>query len=305
MAVDPEIAPFLISSWWCSFLYMAEVFALYYYCSTFWRRDRWWLKTTVLVAFGVDTIGIIFQLMEVHYYILFQWTNMTVMTTIAAAFAQGTNAFIVQTLLSWRVWTMSKNVFVSGVLFTVSLASYAGIWGLSFREIFHNKYSDVPSYKPYFIVWLSCSVAADVLIALSIVVLLNRMNTSFRPTRNLIQRIIMLTIGTGSVTAIIAATMLMDYLLIPVSNYAAIGMPLGRLYTLNVFVILLSRNTPNQGAGSAYTASASGTAVNVINMKGNAQHHQLTSTGKTTHGVEVETMQYHHMDDYKLEQGLP
>jgi len=291
----------LISSWWCSFLFMAEVFALYYYFSTYWRRDRWGLKGTVIFAFLVDTLGIIFQLMQVYFYILYNWTGETVMATIAAGLAQGTNAFIVQTLLAWRFWTLSRNAFVSIFLFLVALASFIGIWGLSMREVFHDKESDTPSYRPYFIVWLSCSVAADVLIACSLVFLLTRMNSSFKPTRNLIQRIIMLTIGTGSITAVIALTMLLDYLFVPNSNYTAIGMPLGRLYTLNVFVLLLSRNNMQNSSSAGYTVSASGTganvSLNVINVNKNTGQ-MLPSGIKTTQTIE--TMQFQDMDDDRI-----
>jgi len=270
---DPMLAPFLISSWWCSFLFMAEIFALYYYVTTYWRRDRLPLKATMLLAFLVDLLDVIFQLMQVHFYILYSWSGKTVMAGISAGLAQGTSAFIVQALLSWRFWTLSRNAVVTVLLFTVSLASFAGIWGLSMREVFHNKYSDIPSYRPYYLLWLSCSVAADIFIAISLVFTLNRMKSEFRPTRNLIQRIIMLTIGTGSATAVLAAVMLLDYLLNPNSNYTAIGMPLGRLYTLNAFVLLLARNNIQKGVNVTNSTTGSVSANMIYVQKSTLQGH--------------------------------
>jgi len=248
MAIDPEVGPFLVSSWWCCLLFTAEVFGLYYYISEFWKRDSKTLKAVVIFAFLVDTLGIAIQLAQVYFFILYSWAGKTVMATILSALTQGTNAFIVQVFLCWRFWSLSKNALVTAVLFLMSLASYVAVWGLGMREVFHSQYSDVPSYKPYLITWLSCSVLADLLIAISLVTMLTKMtNTGVKSTRSLLHKIMVLTLGTGAMTAILALCMLLDYVLNPVSNYTAIGMPLGRLYTLNVFILLLSRGNVLKG----------------------------------------------------------
>ncbi|KAK7056371.1 hypothetical protein VNI00_002925 [Paramarasmius palmivorus] len=93
-------------------------------------------------------------------------------------------------------------------------------------------------------VWLIGGVIADVTIALSMMYLLSRYDSSFQKSKNIIRRITRLILETGSVTAIVAVCLLVLLVIGTMSGdafYFAPSAVLAKVYSNSLMVLVNSR----------------------------------------------------------------
>ncbi|KIJ36587.1 hypothetical protein M422DRAFT_124423, partial [Sphaerobolus stellatus SS14] len=100
-------------------------------------------------------------------------------------------------------------------------------------------------------VWLAGSAACDVTIAISMTYYLSRKETHLKRTSAVINRLIRLTIETGSLTATVAIVDITLYLVFPHQDYhTAPALTLAKLYSNTLLVVFNSRLRIVGGRGS-------------------------------------------------------
>ncbi|KAE9403047.1 hypothetical protein BT96DRAFT_990691 [Gymnopus androsaceus JB14] len=183
----------------------------------------------------------------------------------------GLSSTWVQFFFAWRIYILGQGSYhfvwkiIVTIICTVSLAqgiagAISGIKFLSINDI--QKFNLI--YGPA-ATWLAASAAADVMIAVSMVILLlsakKRIKNLNTNTEAVLTRLIHLTVKTGAVTAITAVVDLGVFLGQPQTNlYLLMSLILGKLYTNTLYATLNSR------AQSAHILNPGGSQLPVIHI---------------------------------------
>ncbi|KAK7473212.1 hypothetical protein VKT23_001310 [Stygiomarasmius scandens] len=162
----------------------------------------------------------------------------------SSPFVDGLVALLVQLQFAYRIRLLSpKSRFVLVLILTASLTQFGGALGcvvlakqVEFLQELGNNNFVVGC------IWLGGSAVADVTIAFSMIYVLSRYDRSFEQTRDLVKKIIRLTMETGSVTALVATCQLILFTAIPQRNYHIVpAIILAKVYSNSLMVVFNSR----------------------------------------------------------------
>lgn len=243
--------PLVLGYLWSYMFYGILIVQLYIYFLSF-PKDNRYLKAYVWVMFIIETI-------------------FTVMTTIAAwnNFGPGfgdintlividwswdplpeLNGFIAcmaQSFYIWRIYMLTKNIWIPAALETISLAQLAfafyygikvGIEGRTVTALFE--------LTPFISTWLAGAAACDILITITLVLVLRnaRQKSSHSATTLKVTRVIRFSVETGMITSFMAIAELILWLTSHQINVHFIGfLVLGKLYS-NTLVATLNSRAP-------------------------------------------------------------
>ncbi|TFK50443.1 hypothetical protein OE88DRAFT_1735991 [Heliocybe sulcata] len=162
----------------------------------------------------------------------------------------------VQLFFCWRIWILSGSIYLPLVIALVALVSgSAGVaGGIMLREL--DNISEIAKLTPVTSVWLTCSAVADILIAISMTYLLVRAKVGLRRTDRLVDRLVRLTIETGTVTASVAVV---DVVLFNTFKHNNLHMcpatTLAKLYSNTLLVMFNNRKFVERDPGPTSLAS--------------------------------------------------
>ncbi|KAF8448700.1 hypothetical protein L210DRAFT_3627426 [Boletus edulis BED1] len=215
-------------------LYGATVVQTFIYFQTF-KSDKWWMKLFAFYLLFFETLNTVFDIGTVYEPLIIR-NGTSEASTIAPTMSDlkcCQNEFIdsmskdplttvmislpVQLFIAWRVKVMSRSYVLPVAISVFAITSFAGgiATGVTLALI-DFQYSQFPHNDRYVIIWLVSSAAADVVITVSLVHSLLRKRTGFAATDDVINRIIRLTIQTGSLTAVSATLDVTMYFLLRV-----------------------------------------------------------------------------------------
>ncbi|KAJ8078157.1 hypothetical protein PM082_000363 [Marasmius tenuissimus] len=155
----------------------------------------------------------------------------------------------VQLFMAWRIKIISRSVLLSVAISILSLCSLAGgIWlGVSVAQ--KPNFQDFELFRAAPGTWLVTAAAADVLIAASLVYFLVKRKTTIVSTNHQIDRIIRLTVQTGTITAVAALTVAVVFLSSPHTTIFFIwDLCLSKLYSNSVLSSLNARQWGTNGS---------------------------------------------------------
>ncbi|KAL5478258.1 hypothetical protein ACEPAI_2442 [Sanghuangporus weigelae] len=202
----------LVTTFGCLFfsalLWGAASLQLYYYCEKFWKTDPNYLKAYVVSIWVLDTVHQAI-LMEVNYvYFVSGIVNPILLTYLPKEI--GIIGFIiavidamVQFFFLRRVWCLSgRNRLLTGILFVLVLSQLA--LTMTCSGIILNKalLRQAATLGRFEIIMNTSAVFVDMLLALSMIWFLRKNRSGVRRTDSIVNRIVMLTIGSGLVTAL-------------------------------------------------------------------------------------------------------
>ncbi|KAL0061396.1 hypothetical protein AAF712_011797 [Marasmius tenuissimus] len=162
---------------------------------------------------------------------------------IDLCFVDGLVAFLVEGFYAWRIWILSRSKALVGVIMFTALVQLGGAIAAGIR----GKEAQVLSkLKEYCFIassfWLGGSAVCDIIIACSMTWVLYRTKSTYKHTQNIVRRIILLTMETGTVTALAATFDLIFFLIWPDRDgHVILGLNLAKLYCNSLLVILNSR----------------------------------------------------------------
>lgn len=162
------------------------------------------------------------------------WFNVPIMT--------GAISMVVQLFFGWRVWTLGKIPLLCGVIMLGALIQgWAGIAsGIQLREL--KNFSELPRLSPAVTVWHVTSAITDVLIASSMTILLLKAGSTYEATKQVVRRMIQLTIETGTLTAVVSITDVVFFVSFQHANFHMFcAINLGKLYTNSLMAGLNNR----------------------------------------------------------------
>ncbi|KAK0189830.1 hypothetical protein F5146DRAFT_641876 [Armillaria mellea] len=234
---------------WGYGLYGVLLVQLYIYHITF-RNDTFGFKIFVWSLFLLETVFTIFTTIAAWHTFGAGWGDPDALTIVDVAWEplpalNGFIAAMVQSFYVYRIWTLTKNVWLALVVEAVALvqctlAFYYGI-AISLRG---RHISELSASTPSISAWLSGSAACDVLITASLVTILysSKSKAVFPHTTSLVTRLIRYTVETALLTSVVAVCELILWLTNGQYNFHFIGfLVLGKLYSNTLLAALNSR----------------------------------------------------------------
>ncbi|KAK0465950.1 uncharacterized protein EV420DRAFT_1743848 [Desarmillaria tabescens] len=189
----------VVISVFLSILLLGAMFVQLYIYFDRYPKDNIWLKVFVVVLFALDVLNTVFVLMWVYKLLIDNFGNLVAFTkadwtATTDPLLAGIMAGMVQGFFAWKIWVLTKNYVIVGVIVLCALASSAGgvatsiigflvIDSVDWNEL-RNKL-DAPS-----LVWLIPAALGDLIIAVVITICLQRAKGSIRRTNRILNRII-------------------------------------------------------------------------------------------------------------------
>ncbi|KAJ7467581.1 hypothetical protein FB451DRAFT_1092766, partial [Mycena latifolia] len=179
----------------------------------------------------------------------FDWLDIPIMG--------GLVAFLGQSFYAYRIYVLSKSLFVPVLILIVSLTSTVGAFltGAFSLEAGNLALLNNRRISAAGGVWCGASALSDIMIAVGMTYYLSKKITGFRQTHALVSKVIRLTLETGSLTALVAVTSLTLFFAFPSQAYYATAA--GVLPTLYANCILVVLNARCRILGGRATHSSS------------------------------------------------
>ncbi|KAH9836490.1 uncharacterized protein C8Q71DRAFT_857726 [Rhodofomes roseus] len=158
-----------------------------------------WVQTGLLTAASFDNYVYNYGDLDALVSVSNSWFSVPVMSAIVA--------LVVQVFYAWRILRLSGSRILSGIIVFLAVAQAAG--GIAFgaqMKIYNPSLLKLSQFKGPVITWLLSSILADTLIAVSMtILLLKRKAGQHTSTDRTLDRIVRMTVETGTMTASIAA----------------------------------------------------------------------------------------------------
>ncbi|KAK0465928.1 uncharacterized protein EV420DRAFT_1636486 [Desarmillaria tabescens] len=205
---DQSLGAILIGSWFNAMFYMLELWQGYIFFSTF-RGDTVIIKSMVLISLLVDTLGTANNCACIYLYTVTHWGDMEYIlvqnwAVPAYVILSGISACNVQLFLSYRFWTLARNLLVTIMLMTFSFASLGGAIANGITVVQHSDYAERNFNIKTVTIWLVASAVADISIASALIFQLRSSKPVFKETKALIRRLTVMAVKTGTVTTVLA-----------------------------------------------------------------------------------------------------
>ncbi|KAJ7160988.1 hypothetical protein C8R46DRAFT_1106171 [Mycena filopes] len=223
---------------------------LYLYYSA-QRKDPIFLKAIVYGVFILDVIQTVFATAETWDMLVLNWGNPDIVAHPFWAggvlpMMSGLISLCVQSFFAWRIYTLKSTRFILGIsVFIVSISLVQCVASIIESAQFVADTTNLARIYPKHYIWLSGTLAADLMVTLSMVVVLWGVKTSsshFESTDRMIMRLIVLSIEVGALTTIVAGAELAISKLFP--QYFLYEVPafiLGKLSNNSLLVSLNAR----------------------------------------------------------------
>ncbi|KZT70833.1 hypothetical protein DAEQUDRAFT_724981 [Daedalea quercina L-15889] len=220
-----------------------------YLYHVYFAHDRPWLQCLVYVTVvfewvqtGLLTENAFFSYVENYgnYADLVPNRNAWFSAAIMCAIV----SLAVQAFYAWRIFLLGRSCFLVIVVGVLSLMQ-AGA-GIAFGIMLKHSNATITEsvdFKPALVTWLVGSAAADVTIAVSMTALMLRRKTGFgTPTDRTVDKLIQLTVETGTITATVAVLELALCLALPNQDYYVVpAQVLSKLYANALLTTLNNR----------------------------------------------------------------
>ncbi|KAI8969883.1 hypothetical protein BD414DRAFT_502460 [Trametes punicea] len=219
-----------------------------YYRSPKGITDTLFLKLIVIALWLLDTAHQALIISIPYHYLILNYANpIALLTTVwsipTEIIVNAVIAFTVETFFVLRIWKLSRNPFVTAIcmLFTVAHLTMNLVFPI--RTFFYpNLVEAETKLKSTGSSGLGVAVVADVTISAAMVWYLRKGRTGLRKSDDMIGRLIMLTVTTGSLTTTFVIANLIAYLAAPSQLYTLFfNFMLGKLYINSLLTSLNSR----------------------------------------------------------------
>ncbi|KAJ7096861.1 hypothetical protein C8R44DRAFT_812361 [Mycena epipterygia] len=246
LQLDLVVGVYLLGILFNTFLYGFVLAQFLTYFNTK-SNDPLWIQAVVWSLLFLDTLHSAVEVYAVWQIGVDNFGNFASFATVSwvipfTAAATAVAAVITQLFLAYRVFFLTKNKILVGIIGVSSILSLvlgciAGILSGIIKEV--AKFGTI---VPFAVSWLSLQSATDFLITVSLITVLSRSRTGFRKTDAIITRLIRGAIETGTFASVFALGDLFFFTFFRTTNvYAMFAFPIGRIYTNTLLHTLNSR----------------------------------------------------------------
>lgn len=192
-------------------------------------------------------LGCLFFLDTVHSVVVTNYGNPSFFLTVSwtllfTGCATAIAALLSHICLCYRVYILTKNKTVTAVIAVLTiLGSVFGMWSGVCSALLHEV-AKLGVIIPFVTVWFGFQTAADVMITIVLIIVLQKARTGFHETDFIINRLIRGAIQSGLFASMFVIGGLFGFLLSPHTFlYTVFAYPLGRVYTNTLLYILNAR----------------------------------------------------------------
>ncbi|KAJ7223542.1 hypothetical protein GGX14DRAFT_694431 [Mycena pura] len=263
-AIDTITGALLVGTWANSLLYAVELTQALYYFRHF-QHDDWTLRTLVAVALFIDTVSTLGDYACVYLYTITHAGDPVYLIQgdlwplPLHIFTTAIVAILVQSFLIRRYWRYTKNTLVALSLFFLAIGALAGTCATGVMRILSPSVKEHTMDKIPALIWLTTEAVADLGIAAALLWELRDSRAICRSTRSansLLNRLVAVTIRTGTATATLTVAALAAFLLKTDSNIpGGITYTLGRTYTLSMLANLNIRRSTSYSSSCSITST--------------------------------------------------
>jgi len=262
---------------------------------TYYQRypnDHWSYKVLVFVLWALEALHQTFVGHVAWFYVVENFGNFFVLleppvwTLTAQTLVGSLVGTIVKICFGMRVWKFSRgNCLVTGLIITMALAQFATAIVYTLKA-FHLHLDQADQIKTIGSAALSLGVVTDVFTAASLSYFLHKMRTGFKRSDTLINRLIIYSVNTGTLTSVFSAAVLASYNLMPANIiYIALYFILSKLFA-NSCVATLNTRRFVHGRGTDHEEATIPTFLMVANTlpapperaKGNLRQQRVSLT---------------------------
>ncbi|KAJ7136602.1 hypothetical protein C8R44DRAFT_360156 [Mycena epipterygia] len=224
-----------------------------------YKRDQTWLRYLALYLLIAETVNVVFDIGLIYEPLIFRYGTakaLEISPLLLRPDAAVTVAIStpVQLFVAWRVKKLTKSYFFPFLIALSSLISLGGGLSVTIMVSLHSAYADFASFHPFVITWLSSTAACDVILSGALIYSLYTRKSGVSTTDRYVDRIISLTVQTGSITAITALLDLFVFLFSPGTTLQFIwDFPLSKLYTNALLSTLNARPWKEPGSSEHTT----------------------------------------------------
>ncbi|KAJ7436980.1 hypothetical protein B0H11DRAFT_2108749 [Mycena galericulata] len=284
MSLNTVTGALLIGTWANSFLYMAELIQARYYFRHF-KHDDWKLKTLVTVAFLIDTASTLGDFACVYLYTITHagdtayladqhWPIPLYLITTAVI------AVLIQSFLVVRYWWFTRNILVTLINSVLIIVAFGGSLACGVLIAMYPAFTQRERIRIPATIWLVTEAVADLSIAAALLLELRKARPTLTKTRSVLDRLVALTIRTGTATATLAVAALITFLLNDENNVSVgIAYALGRVYVLSM---LANLNVRRSGRSQS-TSMANGGVTSAAGLGTLTIPSIVTDDGSTSH----------------------
>jgi len=245
--VDLFFGPMLIGVLLNMMLYGAMVTQMFRYYRLY-TNDPAWIRYLMLYLFIVGTANVVIECGIIYEPLIMQYGTAVTPVTIIPKLLPGDAILIsivsapIQLFAAWRISVITESFIVPGLIASLSLGSFGSGINMSIKVIMNREFGEFDRFETSAIVWLALSAVCDIVIAAGLSHALYTRKTGFTHVDGQINRIIRLTLETGSLTAITALADVWLFLVFPRTalNFI-VDFPLASLYTVSLLAMLNSR----------------------------------------------------------------
>ncbi|KAJ3926485.1 MAG: hypothetical protein NXY57DRAFT_1028891 [Lentinula lateritia] len=238
--------PFFVGTFLNIFLYGVAVTQMYTYYRTS-ASDKLWMKLLVLYLFVLDTVNSFCDIGLLFEPLLLDFGNQDVVATSPWTLRlDGISTALISTpvqiFMAWRIKIIMETIIPTVIISILAISSLTGSIWLAIAVSNTPQYAKFDDFRAAPSLWLISSAIADIAIACCLVYGLSKKRTGFAVLNDQIDRIIRVTVQTGSLTALTALIDVIVFLSVPDTTiFFAWDLALSKLYTTTLLSSLNSR----------------------------------------------------------------
>ncbi|KAF7333577.1 hypothetical protein MSAN_02416700 [Mycena sanguinolenta] len=229
-------------------LYGSIVTQMFRYFQRF-SNDPGWIRFLMLYLFIVETANVVVQCGIIYEPLIIKYGT-SAAVSISPKLLPGDSLIIsmvsapIQIFSAWRISVITRSYILPSIIAMLSLASFGSGIEMCTKVFMIREFHQFGAFNATATVWLACTAACDVVIALGMTHALYTRKTGFGTVDGQINRIIRLTLQTGSLTAAAALVDIILFLAMPMtSTNFIVDFPLSALYIISILAMLNSRET--------------------------------------------------------------
>ncbi|KIJ24703.1 hypothetical protein M422DRAFT_39043 [Sphaerobolus stellatus SS14] len=227
-------------------LYGALVVQSFLYYQTY-RKDAKWMRYFVLYLVVMETINVAFDMYLIYEPLIQRYGTQRAVTVTPLALNPDALVTVlisvpVQLFTTWRIKVLNGSNVTPGFIVFFAICSFGGATATTISVSIVREFAKAHQFDSVIIIWLASSSLADIIITSTLVWSLRSRKTGLSETDNVVNRIIVLTIQTGAITALFALLDFVLFLAIPNStaNFL-VDFPLSKLYSNSLISTLNAR----------------------------------------------------------------
>ncbi|CAA7260422.1 unnamed protein product [Cyclocybe aegerita] len=293
-------------------LLMGVMVSQMYMYYTKYRDDRTWIKALVAGIFVIDVINSVFLFTYLYRSLItffgdVEFLQKTDWILATDAWTIGVIACAVQLFFAWRILVLTKNWIYVVIIAVLALVGCGAAIAVPIRTGNFIHVTEFHKIRTAVTIWLTCEVAADIVITAVLVwylvsFLQREHKTGFKRSDMMVDRIIRVTLQTGLLTMVVASVDLFFFLADPTGTHFLLNFPLAKLYTNSLMSSLNSRHgwkyndTTSEGVVSDSQVNTTGGVKNRIHMSNMKKTDVIEPSVIRTHPAEV----FVHVEQHEL-----